>query len=417
MKRPALLTLTITILLIGMQLRSQNLVPNHSFEIISTCPGSISMVNAASGWSQPSFGTSDLFHTCATDTMVRVPDTNLGFQFPRTGNSMAGFGAYVPGNYREYIQIQLINPLTAGVEYRLEFNLNISSYGSLSTSSVGAHFSTGPVTNFLTAILNLPPQVVNSSSTFITDTSSWYCVVGTFIATGGEDHITIGNFADDASSLFINHTNIHPFAGPYCYYFIDDICLLPTSEEPCHIILDHDGLLLYADERNKQVANLQWTAQSLPDGTHFRVNRSNDPSDMEVIKELSLLESSSLNGYAWTDLSPLPGVNWYQITQVNQDGSEVKSQVVRYQSGEQSPLIVQSWASNETLFINLSPEANLQSQLNLIDTQGRKVSQLNRAGRVDILEMPIQGLASGIYVLEVISNGKREVKKFMYLKR
>src|SRR5690606_8242653 len=61
---------------------------------------------------------------------------------------------------------------------------------------------------------------------YMTDTSSWYKITGTYKATGGEEWITIGCFVD--TSLFPPHLpvlpNPHlPSLSHRAYFFIDDV--------------------------------------------------------------------------------------------------------------------------------------------------------------------------------------------------
>ena len=48
--------------------------------------------------------------------------------------------------------------------------------------------------------LPVMPQVVNPSANLITSTNAWTLVQGTYIAAGGEDHLTLGNFRSDANT-------------------------------------------------------------------------------------------------------------------------------------------------------------------------------------------------------------------------
>jgi len=66
-------------------------------------------------------------------------------------------------------------------------------------------------------IIHLSAQVNNPNGIFISDTLNWTEISGSFIATGGENFITIGNFKD---------TSIIHGSG---YYYIDDVCLSPDS--------------------------------------------------------------------------------------------------------------------------------------------------------------------------------------------
>ena len=94
-----------------------NLVPNDSFESISSCPTSFSQMYLAAPWDAPTLGTSDCYNACVTGwPPFPVPDVPLspfGFQNSRTGIGHAGIIVLNGTDYREYIEAPLTNPLVA----------------------------------------------------------------------------------------------------------------------------------------------------------------------------------------------------------------------------------------------------------------------------------------------------------------
>ena len=75
----------------------------------------------------------------------------------------------------------------------------------------------GPIGNY--APLAFVPQIESPVNAFLSDTLNWMLVSGTFVAAGGEDHIVIGNFHDDAT------TNVQPTGNfwPGTYYYVEDV--------------------------------------------------------------------------------------------------------------------------------------------------------------------------------------------------
>lgn len=68
------------------------------------------------------------------------------------------------------------------------------------------------------------PQINNSSGYF--DSLNWTLVSGTYIASGGENWIVIGNFKDDATTS----TSVYNSLGaPSCYVYIDNVSLTPCT--------------------------------------------------------------------------------------------------------------------------------------------------------------------------------------------
>jgi OmpA-OmpF porin, OOP family len=112
------------------QARTQNLVPNPSFEIISSCPNNLDQLYLADSWFDPSFCTPDLFNTC---NALLAPQNAFGWQQARTGNGYAGIGVYAffyPSsniNIREFLEVKLNDTLKAGARYCIEFYASLGS--------------------------------------------------------------------------------------------------------------------------------------------------------------------------------------------------------------------------------------------------------------------------------------------------
>jgi hypothetical protein len=71
----------------------------------------------------------------------------------------------------------------------------------------------------------IPVQPQITEANIITDTSEeWVLISGFYIAQGGEQFLTIGNFYDDNHTL-IDTMSITGNTQPFGYYYIDDVSL------------------------------------------------------------------------------------------------------------------------------------------------------------------------------------------------
>lgn len=189
---------------------AQNLVPNPGFEVQDTCPA-VSEIFKAPPWESASIGTPDLFNsTCSTQNSPG-----------RTGIGSAGVYAYstFPDN-REYMIAPLTAPLTAGTTYYVSFWVLRTNF-RYAINRFGAYFSNGDINQQTTSVFNYTPQVQNPSTTVLSSTSSWMQITGSFVAAGGEDHIVLGNFSNDAATdtTVANSSSNSKVA----YYKVDDI--------------------------------------------------------------------------------------------------------------------------------------------------------------------------------------------------
>jgi hypothetical protein len=220
--------------------RTQNLVPNWSYENFSLCPTSVQWMsgNYVSPWVDIC-PTVDYYNSCATiGSQVNVPNSYYGFQYARTGNAFIGLMTYHPNpNFREMVQVRLDSTLRAGVQYCVRFFVNFPGDTFMyATNKIGAFLSDTSVvpysfSNPYPYLLPYIPQIQYSGPP-ITDTVNWIEISGTYTASGNEDYLTIGNFEYDSLTTIAVYDSSAP--APYAYYYIDDIsvvdCLIGIQE-------------------------------------------------------------------------------------------------------------------------------------------------------------------------------------------
>ncbi len=202
-------------------LPAQNLVPNASLETYSTCPNTSGQIALAVGWDSPNGGTVEYLNACAA-IPYSVPPNVWGNEPAHTGQAYAACIMWTPhsNSWREYIEAQLTSPLIAGNTYEVSFWLSLADMSGRAIADIGAHLNVGPHTGITNGDpLPVVPQVSNPAGNFITNTSGWVQVLGTFVASGGETHIAVGNFKDNASTP----TVLNNGATGYATYYVDDV--------------------------------------------------------------------------------------------------------------------------------------------------------------------------------------------------
>lgn len=223
-----------------------NLVPNPSFETYTSCPTAFSQVHKAVPW-EATNGSSELFNQCGTAT-ANAPNTAYGYQAARTGSAYAGqyfMNGYGTSN-REYIQSPLSATLTTGSCYLVKFYVNsVNKIINYACNNFAAHLSVGGYTTGFTAATSYTPQVFLVNNPIVKDTLHWKEIGGIYTAVGGEDHITIGNFKDDAGTDTLKTNNGTISAA---YYFIDDVSVqqitTPTWKLRDTLIFSGDSVLI-----------------------------------------------------------------------------------------------------------------------------------------------------------------------------
>jgi len=197
----------------------QNLVPNPSFEDTVSCSGS-GDINELEFWVNPTLSTPDFLSSCANGNF-NVPTNAYGNQSARTGNSYVGLVTIMNASgSREYIQVQLTSPLDAGTEYCVEFYVCTSDSSTYSVNNIGAFLSTNAISSSNGTELICTPQIVNPTSSPLNQLNTWQLVSDSFIATGGEEYLTIGNFNNNSNT---DTTMLNSSSWADGYQYIDDV--------------------------------------------------------------------------------------------------------------------------------------------------------------------------------------------------
>jgi hypothetical protein len=212
-----------------MEARGQNLVPNGGFETITTCPSATNgEINDAPPWYSPNGQTPDLYNTCATINALQVPQNWTGWQVPHSGNGYGGFSAYNYAysssgiNGREYISTQLLDTLTGGKNYCVEFYVSRADSSFWAINRVGACITKQNLTGPIYDTISATPQIKYDTGSIFLDTANWVRISGTYLASGGEKYITIGNFYADNQTDTLSHLGTWYWA----YFYIDDVSVI-----------------------------------------------------------------------------------------------------------------------------------------------------------------------------------------------
>ena len=253
-----------------MYIKSQNLIPNNGLENVTQCPFGTSVLYFATPWFQPCivFGnttnscSSDVYDTCAFCCVATgIPFNVFGHQFARTGHGYAGVFVHSDTiNSREYIEVPLISQLTASKRYCVEFYVSLADSSTEAISNLGAYFSVDSLLDStLSHTINyVIPQVENSITNMLNSKTNWMLVSGSFIATGGEKFMTIGNFNLPANTNAINVTggSMNPSAA---YYYIDDISVVDCTNGLGIMELTKDTEILISPNPSESLVTLTFS--------------------------------------------------------------------------------------------------------------------------------------------------------------
>jgi hypothetical protein len=202
---------------------TQNVVPNPGFETFTICPPNfnIDMTLECEPWFVPTGGTADYFNACHSGGIVGVPVNMFGTQPAHSGDAYVGGFYYYSSisGYREYVEVQLSEPLVAGTSYVVNLYYSVADL-TCPVDQIGIHISTTSLTSASDQPLAVTPQIAYSGGVF--SGNDWHLLTGCYVALGDEQFLTIGNFAQDGETTV--GTGCPLFSGSTAsYIYVDDV--------------------------------------------------------------------------------------------------------------------------------------------------------------------------------------------------
>lgn len=190
-----------------------------------SCPNGAAQLFATANWYNLPVhtGSADYFHTCATNSMVQVPNNVFGSQLPYNGNAYIGMALCMQSitDFREYVEVQLTNPLLAGYIYEFNCRVSLSEVSGLAANSLSVYLSPTQLVAPLpvsTALTSITPQMTYNA--IISDKVNWTNISMMFVANGGEQYMVLGNFKNDANTSVLSVGQ-----GSMAYIYIDSVTL------------------------------------------------------------------------------------------------------------------------------------------------------------------------------------------------
>ncbi len=172
---------------------------------------------------------------------------------------------------------------------------------------------------------------------------------------------------------------------------------------------------ILAKPTNKGV-NINWQTASERDNAYFRIERSSDGEFFSAIGEMKGAgNSQSAHDYAFTDVQPATGINYYRIKDVDINGVETTSKVVStvYNSkdvGDKLSLSPNPVVGLVNINYNAQTEGN--TSVNVYDYSGKlilsQIAHLTSGGNSVIVD--VANLLSGVYIVKVNAEVQRFVK-------
>ncbi|MBX0332190.1 T9SS type A sorting domain-containing protein [Pontibacter sp. HSC-14F20] len=190
------------------------------------------------------------------------------------------------------------------------------------------------------------------------------------------------------------------------------------GDEPVIIPLPVELVYFTATVRNNQ-AHLEWLTASELDNDRFEIERSLDARSFEMVGTVKGKGTTSLESkYTFTDRTPVQGTVYYRLKQVDLDGQFAYSNVIAVNAkGLARELATQAYPNpfQDVIKVTLTaPEAQVAA-MTIYDINGRRVmtKDLDLDAGVNMLELKLNQLQSGMYILKVVGAGMESTTRIM----
>jgi outer membrane protein OmpA-like peptidoglycan-associated protein len=215
-----------------------NLVNNGSFENLKDKkPKKLGGISAIDGWFSPTGVKADTYRS-DTDSpvdskgrpLIGAPTSTFGQEDAYEGKCYVGINTYLTGkkqNERSYLTGELNTKLTKNKTYCIEFWVSLAEGSKFASNNIGAKFDQKrPEEGKDKQLFKGNVDVLHPENKVFNSANGWFKICGTYVAKGGEQYITIGNFEANAK------TSNEPFKQPKqskataiqsAYYFIDNV--------------------------------------------------------------------------------------------------------------------------------------------------------------------------------------------------
>ena len=234
---------TSVLILVSLLSAGQNLIQNAGFEENTYCPTNFNQrtLRILKSWTQPTTATPDYFNACSKK--AGVPENVFGSEPAVEGDGYAGIVTYTSTkrNYREYLQTKLTRKLQAGEMICVEYWLSAADKALYVTDGFGAYFSQSEVKRNDQKRIEVLPQVANPRLHILDEKDTWVKISDTFIAQGGEEYLTLGNFGPDNLLNILKRTERDGAEGTsnWGYVYVDAVVVKKVNlREECSCVND-----------------------------------------------------------------------------------------------------------------------------------------------------------------------------------
>ncbi len=175
--------------------------------------------------------------------------------------------------------------------------------------------------------------------------------------------------------------------------------------------------LSFTAQKLNDAIQLEWKVNQQINNDHYEVEKSGNGIHFNSVANLANENSGTVNTYYFTDEHPTAGNNFYRIKQVDKDGKFTYSVIrdINFTSGinpmQTKILRNPVKGSIQLLFM----DASVQSDFSLVDAASHNFFHFTEKdiSKNQVITIPVNNLAAGIYFLKINTGGKIETHKII----
>src|ERR1041385_6600890 len=200
------------------------------------------------GWFPATGGTPDFLNSYKSSLFgfrTETARTGRGRFGIIAGSAQKSFNTWLmqDGNYCEYLETRLTQTLEAGKIYCVRYFVSLDKRSHFCANDFGAIVSKERITEVdykgSLASRGELPNIIPADNHYVTSKEGWVMICDTFIASGGEQYLTIGSFMEGFAKNR-HDADVSQKKGlrwmpdcKYAYYYVDDVSLVevkPTDQ-------------------------------------------------------------------------------------------------------------------------------------------------------------------------------------------
>lgn len=153
---------------------------------------------------------------------------------------------------------------------------------------------------------------------------------------------------------------------------------------------------------------LQWETTNEQNTSHFEIERSTDGNNFTKIGTRASYNTPGKHSYGATDYTPVNGLSFYRIKQLDQDGVYSYSSIASIRTNAKEILTITPNPANDFIVLSGISKANAVS---IYDMEGKLLRRWSNVNGNQ--QLNIANLRQGIYIIKVLLNNKEDAYKLV----